>query len=198
MSEWWTYRLSDFLMFSPQIYWRLVERYNRDVWPLQWLVLAAACLLLWLAIGPRAGAPRITAVVLAAAWLWTGWAFHWQHYASINWAAQYLAVAFAIEAVLLLAAAMLGARHGIAQASSAARRLGLIAAVCGVLLYPLVGLLFGRPIAQAEVAGLMPDATALTTLGLLFASGLPFRGWLAVIPALSLLSGLLTLWAMAQ
>lgn len=34
MSEWWTYRLSDFLMFSPATYWRMVERYNREVWPL--------------------------------------------------------------------------------------------------------------------------------------------------------------------
>ena len=33
MSEWWTYTLGDFLMFSPATYWRLVESYNRDVWP---------------------------------------------------------------------------------------------------------------------------------------------------------------------
>ena len=28
MSEWWSYRPSDFLMFSPTAYWRLVQRYN--------------------------------------------------------------------------------------------------------------------------------------------------------------------------
>jgi hypothetical protein len=198
MSEWWTYRLSDFLMFSPEIYWRLVERYNRDVWPLQLPALAAGCVALWLAIAPRAGAQRITALVLAAAWMWTGWAFHWQRYASINWAANYLAVAFSVQTVLLLAVAMFGARGGIVHPSPLARRIGLGVAVCGVLLYPLAGLLFGRPIAQAEVFGLMPDPTALTTLGLLFASAVRYRRALAVLPGLSLLTGLLTLWTMAQ
>jgi hypothetical protein len=198
MSEWWTYRLSDFLMFSPEIYWRLVERYNRDIWPLQLAALAAGCVLLWLAIAPRAGAQRITALVLAVAWLWTGWAFHWERYASINWAASYLAVAFGIEAVLLLAAAIFGAPREIAQANPLVSRIGLAVAVAGVLLYPLVGLLFGRALAQAEVFGVMPDPTALGTLGLLFASGLRYRRLLAVIPALSFLAGVLTLWTMAQ
>jgi hypothetical protein len=200
MSEWWTYNLSDFLMFSPEIYWRLVERYNRDVWPLQLLALAAAAFLLWLALAQHAHghAQRATALVLAAAWFWTGWAFDWQRYASINWAAEYLAVACGVQAALLLAVALLGPRRESAHAGLLARRIGFAAAVCGVLLYPLVGLLFGRPIAQAEVFALMPDPTALTTLGLLFASNMRWRGWLAIIPALSLLAGLLTLWTMAQ
>jgi hypothetical protein len=198
MSEWWTYRLSDFLMFSPEVYWRLVERYNRDVWPLQLLALAAAGLLLWLARAPRARAQRVIALVLAAAWLWTGWAFHRQRYASINWAAEYLALGFAVQAALLLAMALLGARRESVQAGSVARRIGFAAAVCGALLYPLAGLPFGRPIAQAEVFAVMPDPTALTTLGLLFASNMRWRAWLAIIPALSLVAGLLTLWTMAQ
>ena len=41
MSEWWTYSLSDFLMFSARSYWRLTELYNRDVWPAQLVALAA-------------------------------------------------------------------------------------------------------------------------------------------------------------
>ena len=30
MSEWWTYRLSNFLLFSPRTYYRLFELYNSD------------------------------------------------------------------------------------------------------------------------------------------------------------------------
>lgn len=198
MSEWWTYRLSDFLMFSPEIYWRLVERYNRGVWPLQLFALAAAGLLLWLAIAPRSGAQRATPALLAVAWLCTGWAFHWQRYATINWAAQYFAVAFGVQTVLLLAAARFDAGRAVEPARPVARRMGLIVAAGGVLLYPLVGLPAGRPLAQAEVFGLMPDPTALTTLGLLLASRLRYRRWLAIIPALSFAAGLLTLWMMAQ
>jgi hypothetical protein len=48
------------------------------------------------------------------------------------------------------------------------------------------------------VFGLMPDPTALTTLGLLLALRIRFRAWLAIIPALSLIAGMLTSWTMAQ
>ena len=34
MSEWWTYRPSDFLMFAPDTYWRLFELHNAAWWPL--------------------------------------------------------------------------------------------------------------------------------------------------------------------
>jgi hypothetical protein len=198
MSEWWTYNLSDFLMFSPEIYWRLVERYNHDVWPLQLLALLAGCVLLSLAAAPRRGAQRIVQVVLAAAWLWTGWAFAWQRYAAINWAAEYLAIAFAIEALLLLVAAVFEGGAVAERVNPIARRAGLLASATGVLAYPVIGLLSGRALAQAEVFGLMPDPTALTTLGLLLALRIRFRAWLAIIPALSLIAGMLTSWTMAQ
>ena len=54
MSEWWTYRLSDFLMFSPRTYWRLIENYNQAIWPAQVVALAAGLVLLWLAADWRA------------------------------------------------------------------------------------------------------------------------------------------------
>ena len=48
MSEWWTYRLSDFLMFSPRTYHRLFELTNAEIWPLQIVTLAAGLLGFWL------------------------------------------------------------------------------------------------------------------------------------------------------
>ena len=38
MSEWWTYRPEDFLLFSPRVYWRMFELHNAALWPLQLLV----------------------------------------------------------------------------------------------------------------------------------------------------------------
>jgi len=194
MSEWWTYRLSDFLMYSPATYWRLVERYNREVWPLQVLMLVAGVTLLWwvAARGPMAG--RLVAGVLAALWLWVGGAFHWQRYATINWAAEYFAAAFALQAVLLFGVAVTGRDGDAAPGSSRARVVGLALAAGGVVLYPLIALAAGRPWSRAEVFGVMPEPTALATFGLLLAAGLRHRGWLAIIPTLSMLVGLATWW----
>ena len=39
MSEWWTYRAEDFLLFSPRVYWRMFELHNTALWPLHLLDL---------------------------------------------------------------------------------------------------------------------------------------------------------------
>lgn len=198
MSEWWTYRLSDFLMFSPRTYWRLVELYNLDWWPLHLVALAAGLAALALAASRNPLASRVMALPLAIAWLWVGWAFHWQRYASINWAAQYAALAFAVQAILLLALA-LSRGPAAPTPAPAMRRLGWVLAVAGLVLYPFTAWLAGRPWLQAEVFGMAPEPTALATVGLLLIS--PVAGQrarlllLCAVPCVSLLAGAATLWS---
>jgi Family of unknown function (DUF6064) len=199
MSEWWTYRLSSFLMFSPRTYWRQIELYNLDVWPVHLAALTLGMAMLWLAASRRAGAARVLWALLALVWLWVGWAFHWRHYASINWAAQYFAAAFALQAVLFLLSLGVLPRHAQQAAVGAGlRNVGWLLALVGVLLYPLAGLLVGRPWTQIELFGMTPEPTALGTLGLLLASRqVPARALrilLAIVPTLSLMLGAATLW----
>jgi hypothetical protein len=195
MSEWWTYRLSDFLLFSPQAYFRLFELYNLAVWPAQLAVLglgAVMALLLWRG---GAGVGRIVSALLAAAWLWIAWAFHLQRYATINLAGTHLAAAFAIQAVLLL-------WFGVVRDRMAPGRQRLAWAGVGLFLfalaYPLIGLWLGRPWTQLEVFGLAPDPTVVATLGVALLASPPARGILLVIPILYCAVGGATLWAMAS
>jgi len=197
MSEWWTYRLSDFLMFSPRIYWRLVERYNGEIWPAQLLAAGAGLLLLKLAATRSTAAARVTAALLAAAWLWVGWAFFWQRYATINWAASYFAFAFWLEALLLVVLGTWQRGPRERAHSSGVRALGWALAAVGLLFYPLAGPVAGRPWTQAEVFGVMPDPTALATVGLLLTGSPPHAGWLGVVPVLSLMVGMPTLWMLS-
>jgi hypothetical protein len=67
----------------------------------------------------------------------------------------------------------------------------------GLLLHPLAAPLFGRPLAQAEVAAIAPDPTAIATLGL--ALLLPSQALgraVLVLPALWLGISALTLWTL--
>lgn len=198
MNEWWSYGLSDFLMFSPQAYWRLVARYNAAWWPGQLLGAAACLALLLLARGQHPFARRAVLLVLAAAWAWVGWAFHWQRYAEIFLAAPQVAMACALQAVLLSMATLLraGAHQPPLRGARATGTLLLLAA----LLYPLLAARPGHGPAEAEVFGFMPEPTALATLGALVA--VPGLGeWprvvLALLPALSLLLGGATRWLLA-
>ncbi len=196
MSEWWTYGLRDLLMFSAQTYYRLFELYNRDLWPSQLLalVLGVAVLALWRRGGERAG--RAIALILAVCWLWIAWGFHWQRYASINLAAGYFALAFVVQALLLVWLGVLRGRLTPVPATRLQQRAGLGLLLFALLVFPLIGPLLGRSWTQAEVFGMAPDPTALATLGvLLFAGGRPAWGLFPIPVAWCLLSGA-TLWAM--
>jgi hypothetical protein len=195
MADWWSYGLSDFLMFSPRVYWRMVEAYNLAFWPAPLAALAAgaaAIVLAWR--GGRPGA-RAALLVLALAWAWVAWAFFRARYAQIFLAAPAMATIWALQALALaLAAAM-----PLAGATGALRRTGLGLATLGLAAWPWLAPVFGRPWTQAEVFGWMPDPTALVTLGLLMA--LPLGRWrwaLMLVPLLSLGTGALTRAAMAQ
>lgn len=190
MSEWWTYRPSDFLMFSARTWGRLVESWNEALWPWQWAMLAAGLSMLAAAArDPRRGRPWAIAV-LAVAWAWVGWAFHWERFADVNTGARWFALAFGAQAVLLLA---LGFRSASGAPPTGTRGLGLTLAALA-LLYPLLSPLSGRGWSQAEVAGAMPEPTALFTAGLLLASPQRHRAPLLVIPVLALIVGGTTQW----
>ena len=86
MSEWWTYRLSSFLLFSPRTYHRLFEIYNRAVFPAQVLALGLG---LWILLSRWRGAegPRRAMAILAARQLWVGGCSLARRVASVNFAA---------------------------------------------------------------------------------------------------------------
>lgn len=166
MSEWWSYRLEDFLLFSPRVYWRMFELHNGAFWPLHLLTLAAGIVIILLVFRqPRAHGLRAAFIILAVLWIFVGWFFLWNRYATINWAIAHVAPLFGLEALLL------GLCGGAAfDRGDFARRMGLLIAAAGLVVYPFLPMLFGRPWTSAEVFGIAPDPTAIVTLGVLLAA----------------------------
>ena len=195
MSEWWTYRPSDFLLFAPRTYYRLFELYNAEFWPLQIVALAAGVTIFALIRSRPAWGGRMIAALLAACWLWVAWAFHWQRYATINWAAGYFAVGFAVEALTLIWIGIVRDRFQFDSSWAPRARIGVAMFIFALIVQPLIGLLLGREWPQIEVFGIVPDPTVVATLGVLLAANRIH--WIAVpIPLLwCLLSGT-TLWSM--
>jgi hypothetical protein len=185
VTEWWTYRLDSFLLFSARTYQRLIELYNTELWPLQWVALGVgAWLWLWLAREHSTLRDRAVFLLLAAVWWWVAWGFLHQRFAPINFTADYAAWLFAAQGAAMLWVGVI--RGGVVfrreRSPTDPIALGLIA--LGLVLYPLLGWLSNRTWSQAAVFGLMPEPTAIVTLGfLLLADPMP-RG-LFVVPVLS-------------
>lgn len=196
MSEWWTYTLTDFLLFSPRIYYRLFALTNAEVWPLQIVTLALGAVVLTLILRPVAWSGRAVAAILAALWLLVAWAYHWERFDPINWAARYYALGFALQAALLVWTGVVRSRLRF-DIGGIPAKIGLALLIYALALHPFVPLAVGRPLAQAEIFGLAPDPTAIATLGVLLATARP-RWHLLALPLLWCIVSSLTLWTMEQ
>lgn len=172
MTEWWTYRPSDFLMFSPRVYARLIDTVNTEAWPLQFIGALAALALLVLLVRRDDGGPRLALRVLAFAWGSVALVFHARHFSTINTAAPLFAWAFGVQALVFLAVTAWVRGLGWAEGEGWRRPAALLLAAAA-LLYPLAAPLLGRPWGQAQTFGLLPDPTVLATLAVLLRLRLP-------------------------
>ena len=196
MSEWWTYRLTSFLLFSPRTYYRTIELYNLAVWPAQIIGLALGVAIVALLATRTRHRDRIIAAFLALCWLWIGWAFHYEHYAQINWAATWIGAAFALQSGLLVGVGVIGGR--IAFDIPIVRVSWLAVALNAVIVvgYPLIAPLDGRAWTSAEAFGTAPDPTALATVAVVALVRGRIRWLLLAIPLLWCAFTALTLRAM--
>jgi hypothetical protein len=196
MPDWWTYRLSDFLLFSPRTYYRMIERYNEELWPAHLLTLALGCVILVMLLRPKPGQQRIIWSTLGLLWIWIGWTFLWRRYATINWAVVYLLPLLGLQALLLLRAAWLGKSADFDITAGTPRKVGLALFAGSLVLHPAVAPLVGRSWRQAEVFGMAPDPTVIATLGLVLQASNRIPWWLMIVPVVWCFVSGLTLWAM--
>ncbi|WP_148253459.1 DUF6064 family protein [Aidingimonas lacisalsi] len=198
MSEWWTYRPEDFLLFSPRVYWRLFELHNADWWPLQIVALLAGLSILTALLRPRPWSSRLNGIILAAGWGFVAWAFLWQRYAPINWAIEYVVPLFALQALLLLGVLSSGWLT-LPDRRRLPRYIGLALTLYAVMLHPLIPLMSGRSWQMAEIFAMTPDPLAIATLGLLVGAHPARWAWpLMAIPLLWCLLSWITLDTMGS
>ncbi|MEP6998692.1 MAG: DUF6064 family protein [Betaproteobacteria bacterium] len=196
MSEWWTYRLTSFLLFSPRTYYRLLELYNLAIWPAQLAGMAIGLVIVALLIAKRGHRERIIAGLLAACWLWIALAFHYQRYAHINWAATWFAVAFACEALLLVVVGVLTGRLVLQGARDGTLWIATSIVAISILGYPILAPLTGRPWTTVEIFGVAADPTAIASVAVLALVRGRIRWLLLVVPVLWCAVTVATLWTM--
>ena len=98
------------LLFTPEVFFSMVARYNAAIWPLQLVALVLGMLAVALTLRAGRWHDRAVAAVLVAAWLWTALVFHLQHFAGINWAAWGFAALFLLQGVLIAWCGLLSGR----------------------------------------------------------------------------------------
>ncbi|MFL9825180.1 DUF6064 family protein [Rhodoplanes sp. SY1] len=195
MSEWWTYGVSDFLMFSPRVYDRLLAATNAALWPAHVGTILLGLAAAGLAVSPLRAGARAALLVLGPLWIVVAWVFLWQRYATINWGMLYAAPAFACQGLAMVVAGVLPVVEGRRPPEPAAIAAAVLAAAI-VLGWPLLGLAAGRPLGTGETFGLFPDPTALVTLAILASLRGGLRVVLMIVPLAWVLVATATLYTL--
>jgi hypothetical protein len=96
-----SYSLADLIPFSRETYFRLFERYNIGVWPAPIVGLAWGFMALFAVRRPEDWGRRAAVLMMAAGWLWVGWAFQMGWYAPLSWPGIYFGIGFGLQGVLM-------------------------------------------------------------------------------------------------
>lgn len=198
MSEWWSYGLADFLLFSPRVYYRLFESLNTEWGIVVMAALLAGVIAAVLAIRHGHRGNRVILVLLALIWGWVGYGFLWQYYQPINWAVPYVLPFFVLQSVLFVVSALRRLPLRFGWRGDFSSLVGVVLIGGALLAYPFAGMLEGRELVQAELFGSAPDPTALGTLGFVLMSRGTWRWLLLPVPLIWCVLAAGTLWVMDQ
>lgn len=170
------------LPFSRHEFFGVFADYNTSVWPAHVLLYALAVALLAMVLyGKSRGTSRI-AVGLALLWIWTGIAYHWWRFATINGAAWMFGALFVIEGILLAVAGTVNGSLEIARPKGWKGWTGGMLVAYALVVYPILGLA-RHPPEEVPVLG-VPCPTTIFTFGLLFWAVRPIPRHVVVIPLL--------------
>ena len=193
-----SYTLSDLLLFSARVYERMFELHNLALWPIHLLALAIGACLLVVALKPSPPAARSVSLLLAIVWLFVAWAFFFERYATINWAAVYVVPFFVLEAMLLGFLAVRAKSPLIANGFGLSRMVALAVLLFSFVGYPFVSRVIGGSWQAAEVFAIAPDPTVTATLALLAMGRGGFTWLAAIVPLLWVIVTSLTLWTLGS
>jgi hypothetical protein len=165
VADWLGYRPADFVPYTTDVWFSLIERVGEDFWPLHVAALGIGLSMAWLL---RTGRGPVALLLLAAVWAWVGWAFLIQRYSVLNWAGGLAGWMFMAQAAVLALAAAGWRWYG--DRRQRLHWTGLALVALGLLAVPIVTAVAGGSLLRAEAFGLHPDPTVIVTIGIVLCS----------------------------
>ena len=167
MGELTSYSLSDFILFSDKVYYRLFELYNQAIWPLHLIAILFSFVIIYAWWKKPAWAGRLTASILIVSWLWVAWAFLFERFYQIHAVANWYAIGFVLQAGLIAWYGIINNQFVLFAGSQLRKNIGIVLLFVSLIIYPFIALISGRSWLQFEMFSLYPDPTVLATLAIL-------------------------------
>ena len=154
------------LPFTVEQFLEVFKNYNQSVYPMQIVFYLLGATAILLSIKKIANADRIINVILSFFWLWMGIVYHLFYFAQINTAAYFFGGIFILQGLLFF-------YYGVSKNKLSYKfrfdKLGwggTLLITFALIIYPLLGYVFGHFYPAAPTFGL-PCPTTIFTFGIL-------------------------------
>lgn len=170
------------LPFTTEQFLELFASYNEAIWPAQIIAYVLGIYMIYIIVKSYRQADRIVNIILGFFWLWMGIIYHLTFFTGINRAAYLFGGLFIVQGFLFLLLNTLGYSPGYAYKNDAYSHAGGILILYAMLIYPLLGTVFGHSYPASPVYGVAPCPTTIFTFGILLWCQKKVPVWLLAIP----------------
>ncbi len=176
--------------FTVEQFFAVFRNYNEAIWPAQIIAYILGIAALVLAVRKVNLADRIISAILAIFWVWMGIFYHILHFSVINPAAWVFGIVFILQGLLFLAAGTFLGKLSFRFTAEPLPIIGALFILYAMVIYPVLGIIFGHLYPAAPMFGVAPCPTTIFTIGILLWTVKKVPGYLLVIPFLWSLIGM--------
>ncbi len=169
--------------FTTEQFFRVFEKYNQTVFPMQFLLILVAIASIALAASPKPFANKTISGLLGFLWLWAGVVYHSIFFAKISPPAYLFGASFIFQGLLFLYEGVARNRLSFRASRNFYGILGAMFIAYALAIYPLIGYALGRIFPSSPTFG-VPCPTTIFTFGLLLWTDKKVPLSLLIIPVL--------------
>lgn len=177
------------LPFTVDQFLQVFEDYNLFMWPTQVLAYLLGITILYLSVSQYHSADKHINRILGLFWFCIGAIYHISFFAEINSIAILFGTLFIMQGLVffILSQANIQLHYGFRNDIYGI--VGTLFILYSMLIYPILGFLFGHTYPKAPMYGIAPCPTAIFTFGILLWTKAKVPYWVLIIPFLWSLIG---------
>jgi hypothetical protein len=178
------------LSFNLEEFLGVLERFNKDIWPLQILIYVLGIFVLFLLIRKNKYSDRIILAILALLWLWNGIIFCPFYWATTYKYAYLFGALFILQGIIFLVG-VFKPNISFGHLNRLNTAVGIVFIIYAMAGYQLLGYSLGHVYPEFFPFGLVPCPTAIFTFGVLLITNKKIPGYYLLIPAIFAAGGFL-------
>lgn len=152
--------------FTLEQFLEVFKHYNQSVFPMQLIIYFMATAVIYFVFRPNDKSDKIITGILSFYWLWMGIVYHLLFFTEINKAAYLFGVLFILNGLLFLIYGVFQNKLSFRFKKDLFGYTGMILILFSLIIYPMLGYLFGHVYPYSPTFGL-PCPTTIFTFGMI-------------------------------